>query len=586
MALPPAAERSLLLPNAGSYAFDKIDSPLPFQRKTMNGLSNYDSASHNGGYTLMFVGKLNLSSRLLFICILFLMAACSGSESDPGDAGQQTALLSDDQKEAFARQYCTGCHTFPQPELLDKNTWLTQTLPAMGPHLGIRQFAGETYPLDESPALPENFYPEEAVIDSSTWQAILDYYESEAPERFDYPEPDYSIEEADRFFVPKRPSYRTNSDPMVSAVKIDGANNLIYLADATIQKLLVFNASLEIEASIDVPSPISDIQFLNPDDASGRREMLLTHIGNVSPSDALDGSIISGWFDPETSRGNFNTVILDNVRRPVETLISDLNGDGLDDLLVSEFGHRLGSLFWLKNNGTGYDTLRQTLNRTPGCIKSRVTDFTGNGRPDVRALCTQLDQRLYLYENMGDDSFIESTLLQFPISAGSSSFDFVDINGDGHPDILYTSGDNADYSIIYKPYHGVYLYLNDGKNNFSEEWFYPINGAYRAIGGDFSGDGLMDIAVTSFFADYARNPQEGFVFFENRGGMDFRPFHPQASSYGRWIAMDTGDVIGNGRDDIVLANFSRGPTKVLPQIEAILTQSPHLLLLENRSDQE
>ena len=534
----------------------------------------------------MFVGKLNLSSRLLFICILFLMAACSGSESDPGDAGQQTALLSDDQKEAFARQYCTGCHTFPQPELLDKNTWLTQTLPAMGPHLGIRQFAGETYPLDESPALPENFYPEEAVIDSSTWQAILDYYESEAPERFDYPEPDYSIEEADRFFVPKRPSYRTNSDPMVSAIKIDSANNLIYLADATIQKLLVFNVSLEIEASIDVPSPISDIQFLNSADESGRRNILLTHIGNVSPSDALDGSLISGWYDPESNTGAFETIILDDVRRPVETLISDLDGDGLDDLLLSEFGHRLGSLFWLKNNGNGYDSERHVLNTIPGCIESHISDFTKDGRPDILALCTQVNQSIYLYEANADGSFTESKLMQFPITAGSSSFELTDMNGDGYPDILYTSGDNADYSIIYKPYHGVYLYLNDGKNNFSEEWFYPINGAYRAISGDYNKDGLMDIAVTSFFADYARKPQEGFIFFENRGDFEFKPFHPQASSYGRWIAMDTGDVTGNGRTDIVLANFSRGPTKVLPQIEAILTQSPHLLLLENRSDQE
>lgn len=530
--------------------------------------------------------KVSPLFRMISLMMLLGVLSCSEEQQNRNDTSSTEAKKLMHNGETFAKQYCTGCHTFPEPELLDKNTWLTQTLPAMGPHLGIREFDGETYPLDETPALPENFYPETAVIDSLTWQSIINYYESEAPERFMYPAPTHEITEDNLYFEPRRPNYQTNADPMVSAVRIDDTNHLIYLADSNIEKLLVFNRNLEIEASFDVPSPISDIQFLNETDESGRRELLLTHIGNISPSDALEGSIISGWYDPESKSGSFNSTILDDVRRPVEVLSEDLDSDGLEDLLISEFGHRRGSVFWLKNNGNGFDTERRTINTIPGCLESHVTDFTNNGRPDILSLCSQVDQALYLYEQKTDGSFEQTTLMQFPVTAGSSSFEYTDFNDDGHPDILYTSGDNADYSIIYKPYHGVYLYLNDGSNNFTEEWFYPINGAYRAISGDFNQNGRLDIAVTSFFADYARNPQEGFIFFENTGDLKFQPYHPQASSYGRWIAMDTGDFTGNGRDDIVLANFSRGPTKVLPQIEAILTQSPHLLVLENHSDRE
>lgn len=524
---------------------------------------------------------------LMIGCAMILgLMSCSREPDGRGNESASETGESEIKGETFAKQYCTGCHTFPEPELLDKNTWLTQTLPAMGPHLGIREFAGETYILDESPAIPENFYPEEAVIDSATWQKIIDYYKTAAPERFEYPEPSEQIAEENHYFEPNRPAYRTDTAPMVSAIKIDSANNLIYLADAALEKLLVFNRNLEIEASFDVPSPVSDIQFLNDEEETGHRELLLTRIGNISPSDALDGSIISGWYNPDSGSGEFSTTLLDDVRRPVETLITDLDGDGLDDLLISEFGHRLGSVFWLKNNGNGFNTVRQTINTIPGCLESHVSDVTNDGRVDILTLCSQVDQALYLYEQQSDGSFEQSTLMQFPITAGSSSFEYTDFNDDGHPDILYTSGDNADYSIIYKPYHGVYLYLNDGSNNFSEEWFYPVNGAYRAISGDFNQNGRLDIAVTSFFADYARNPREGFIFFENTGEMNFKPYHPRESSYGRWIAMDTGDFSGNGKDDIVLANFSRGPTKVLPQIESILTQSPHLLVLENHSDRE
>lgn len=126
---------------------------------------------------------------------------------------------------------------------------------------------------------------------------------------------------------------------MVSAIRIDAANNLIFLADATVEKLLIFNRELEIEASFDVPSPIADIRFLNNAYEKGRRELLLTHIGNISPSDARDGSIIRGWYDSESNSGSFNTTIFDDVRRLVEKLISDL--DGYEDLLI--------------NNGFAYD---------------------------------------------------------------------------------------------------------------------------------------------------------------------------------------------------------------------------------------
>ena len=57
----------------------------------------------------------------------------------------------------IATIYCSGCHLFPEPDLLDKRTWATQTLPAMGPQLGIFEYRGEDYSMDQTPNLPENF---------------------------------------------------------------------------------------------------------------------------------------------------------------------------------------------------------------------------------------------------------------------------------------------------------------------------------------------------------------------------------------------------------------------------------------------
>lgn len=483
--------------------------------------------------------------------------------------------------ETLAKIYCSGCHRFPEPGLLDRRTWSRQTLPAMGPHLGINKFAGKKYPRDVTPGLPDGFYPEKAMIDSLTWQKIIDYYITKAPERFEFPDTGSGIVEEDLFFQVRRPSYRTNSNPMVSAIRFDAANQLIYIADAATERLLVFDRTLEVVASFDVPSPVSDIQFTGNTEKRGIRHFLITQIGNLAPSDAREGAVLKGWYNPDTGEGDFSSVIIDELTRPVETIETDLDEDGHNDLLISEFGHRNGSIFWLKNAGDQYDLEKRVLIETPGCMQSHVTDFTQNGHPDILVLCTQTDQAIYLFENNGEGEFNRSILLQFPITAGSSSFELVDFNQDELPDILYTSGDNADYSLTYKPYHGVYIYLNEGNNTFSKKWFYQMNGAYSAKAADFDDDGLPDIAAISFFADYAKKPQEGFIFFKNHGDFTFTPYHPPATSYGRWIAMDVADWTGNSSADIVLANFSLGPTKVLPQIESILTQSPHLLILEN-----
>src|SRR5690625_7291350 len=85
-----------------------------------------------------------------------------------------------------------------------------------------------------------------------------------------------------------------------------------------------------------------------------------------------------------------------------------------------------------------------------GCHQAQVTDITGSGLPDILALCSQLDQALYLFENRGGGNFRQSTLLQFPVTAGSCSFDLADINGDGQSVIIYTFGVIAYYSLTYK----------------------------------------------------------------------------------------------------------------------------------------
>jgi len=100
------------------------------------------------------------------------------------------------------------------------------------------------------------------------------------------------------------------------------------------------------------------------------------------------------------------------------------------------------------------------------------------------------------------------------------------MNGDRHLDIVCTNGDNADCSVITKPYHGIRIYLNDGDFTFKQVWFYPMPGASQALARDFDQDGDMGLAAISFFPlldDTKRKPAQVFVYLENKGNLTFKP---------------------------------------------------------------
>jgi hypothetical protein len=149
---------------------------------------------------------------------------------------------------------------------------------------------------------------------------------------------------------------------------------------------------------------------------------------------------------------------------------------------------------------------------------------------------------------------------------------------------VYTCGDNADYSTVLKPYHGVYIYMNDGKNNFTQKYFFPINGCYKALARDFDGDGDLDLATIAFFADYTLQPEEGFVYLENTGNLTFQPYTVPEATRGRWLTMDAGDVDGDGLIDIVLGNFFMGPT--IRKSKENWSKAPPFLVLKNTGKAE
>lgn len=274
--------------------------------------------------------------------------------------------------------------------------------------------------------------------------------------------------------------------------------------------------------------------------------------------------------------------IIDSLKRPVFVAAADFNQDNLTDYVVCNFGNYAGELIVLESLGNK-NFLRHILSPLPGARKVIVRDFNNDGLPDVLAQLTQGDEQISLFTNGGNFRFKITTLLRFPSVYGSSYFDIIDFNKDGHFDILYTNGDNADYSIVLKPYHGVRIFLNDGKNQFTEIWFHHIPGCSWAVARDFDHDGDVDIATLAFFPDFKRAPEQSFIYFENQEGK-LVPFTTPLATRGRWLIMETADIDADEDEDIMLGalNFNNGVPA--PIVEGWKANPVSILLLRNNKN--
>ena len=86
-------------------------------------------------------------------------------------------------------------------------------------------------------------------------------------------------------------------------------------------------------------------------------------------------------------------------------------------------------------------------------------------------------------------------------------------------------------------------------------------------------------SAISFFADYEHQPEEGFVYLKNEGNYNFTPFSIPNTQLGRWLTMDAGDINGDGKIDLVLGNFTIGPSVLKSKID--LVHTPPFIILKN-----
>ncbi len=486
--------------------------------------------------------KLFVSTAFVFI---FFLNSCA-PEKPPREA------------ELF-NTYCTSCHLAPKIDELPKDIWKDHVLPDMASRMEIEEMYQD--PNDIKPG----FRPK---IKLKDWLDLQHYIVQLAPEKLEaikFPE-----SEPLELFEPKEMALDSQNGALITYLEFKDNSATLYYGDIT-GNLSSYN--FENGSAENLYQGRTPITWYNRKDSIE----IFTEVGILDPSALEQGKLMK-------KKGGDTTALQNIFYRPVHTLFEDLDSDGRKELVVSEFGDETGRLSLLTQSDTNQYNKTILLN-LPGCIRTLAKDMNHDGKTDLIAVTSQGNESITILYQKEELEFKAEKVLEFSPVYGSSWFELIDYNGDGHDDIITVNGDNADESYVHKPYHGMRIHLNNGDNTFNETYFYPLYGATRVLARDFDKDGDVDFGLISTFPDYDTSPELSFVYLENVNAEDF-VFESKVlknPNAGRWFLMDAADIDKDGDEDIVLSAFSYVFTPVPDSLSKQWSEdNVDILVLENK----
>ncbi len=219
---------------------------------------------------------------------------------------------------------------------------------------------------------------------------------------------------------------------------------------------------------------------------------------------------------------------------------ADFNGDGEIDLAVCTVHDN--EMRVLLGNGDGSfsaPTTYQTGNKARGL---GILDSNSDGYDDI-IVANRESSNLSLFVNDGNANFTTLTLDPDPNGDGESGLAVADANGDGIQDVF----------IGYYTSNEVGIFLGDGNNGFTlSDKVSVIGRPWMIATGDLNGDGHVDVASAN-----STQHRMSIIFGDGQGGLSDAVEYVEGNTIFP-LAIDLGDIDGDGDLDIVTSNYDSG----------------------------
>jgi hypothetical protein len=308
----------------------------------------------------------------------------------------------------------------------------------------------------------------------------------------------------------------------------------------------------------------SKYAFTNPDKAQEMKiEASAADIGDFNGDMNPDMAFCTGkgvLILPGLGQGNYDLTesTLLPISRPRDVAFSDVNSDGLDDLVVANFSTP-GGATWT-DSYVYYSDGQNFLNSEPlalptfGASGVSSGDLNGDGYPEIvfsfLQITNQQNLLSYIYWN-DKGSFMYENHTQLP-TLGTMDNTIGDINNDGFPDVVFFNDEGYFRDGPVKSF----LYWGDGTRNFSVDrsMFFHTHQVFGFGHADLDDDDNVDLVMArkNYLAGVTHEPGGLSIHWGDYG--DFSPPSFITMKYG-YGGVRIADINKDGYLDILSGGY-------------------------------